>query len=376
MHTSARHYTIGLMMSDDTKMDRAVDTVGELRALYRAAEARAASLRLLFEASRELSMADQETLKSALATAAHRAALFVGAVEGHVVLADTAADEGGGLELVAPGAASQRVGTLVLQGAEPGRIQIHPEDQGVITLLRQLMAAAIDRARRDQERDQLVALLQERERRLEAVVAALFTAQEDERRRISRELHDSVAQTAGALFRQIEAQKSDPSPQAMERLAILAQSVVRELRSAIADLRPTAIDDLGVVAAIAALADELARDSFDVEFQKSGPARWPALLETAFFRVAQEALNNIRRHAGGPCRVQVRVFGDPDRNRWRLEVRDWGGGLRTTDPSSPAGEQIGLDVMKERMAALGGVLSLASPKDGGFEVIATLGFAP
>jgi two-component system, NarL family, sensor kinase len=344
------------------------DTVSELRAHYRAAEARAARLRLLIEAGRDLSAANAQTLDALLASAGRRAALFCGCTDGYVTLGPDAP----GLDLIAPGANSRKVGGLLLQ--PPGRAAqvVDLEDAEALGMLRQLMAAAIDRVGRDGERDHLLGLLRERERRLESLVARLFSAQEDERRRVSRELHDGVAQSAGALFRQIEAQKTGASPEAVAKLAGMAKGLMRELRAAIADMRPTALDDLGLIAAVTSLADSVSARGYDVELFTTGPDRWPSTLETAFFRVAQEALNNVVRHSGGPCRVNVGVRGDPKGGRWELVVRDWGVGFGEEPSGMSPGDHIGLEVMRERMIAIGGRLGITSPQGGGVEIVASL----
>ncbi|MBI1291974.1 histidine kinase, partial [bacterium] len=312
-------------------------SVGELRALYRDAEARAARLRLLIEAGRDLSAADHDTLEPLLSAAARRAALFAGLTEGEAHLGHDAP----GLDLIAPGRAPRRVGGLLLSRENGAPTVLDQEDTEALAMLRQLMAAAIDRVSRDTERERLLALLRERERRLENVIARLFSVQEEERRRVSRELHDGVAQTAGALFRQLEAHTTGAGHDTMIRLSAMAQGLVRELRSAIADLRPTALDDLGLFAAVASLADGLAQEGFDVDLRTTGPQRWPPVLETAFFRVAQEAIANVRQHAGGPCRVSVRACGEPESGVWMLSVRDWGKGFDAHFIKAGAGDHIG-----------------------------------
>jgi len=354
-------------MERPESLARPPDTVGDLRALYRAAEARAARMRLLIEAGRDLAAADAESLADALASAARKAALFSGHVEGVVTLADDAA----GMALIAPGSLERRVGTLILVPHGMRTPAQDGEDAEALSMLGQLMAAAIDRVQRDDERDRLLGLLRERERRLEAVIARLFSAQEDERRRVSRDLHDGVAQTAGALFRQLEAETAGTSPATTARLAGMAQTLVRELRAAIANLRPTVLDDLGLVAAVGSLAETLSQDGFDVEWIATGPDRWPALLETAFYRVAQEAISNVRKHAGDPCRVRIEIEGSGKDGRWHRVVRDWGRGLGR-DVAGGIGDRVGLAIMRERMAVLGGDLEMAQPSGGGVRVSATL----
>lgn len=344
------------------------ETVSALRDLYRASEARAARLRLLMEASRDLAFSDAETLENALKLSARRAALFAGHTDGDVVAGAGA----NGIALMAPGAGERRIGTLVMHGSGA---RIESEDHDALMMLAQLMAAAMDRFQREAERSELLRLLQDRERRLELVVGRLFAAQEEERRRVSRELHDGVAQTATALYRKLEAGDACRDPGAIEQLAAIARMLVQELRSVIAGLRPPALDDLGLSAAIAALADGLREDGYEVAFEQTGPDRWPPIMETAFFRIAQEALSNIRKHAGGPCRVDISLSGDMAAGRWRLRVHDQGTGFPVEGSQAglaAPGERVGLEVMQERMAALGGQLRVRSIPGAGVEVDAIL----
>ncbi len=353
------------------------DSVSALRDLYRASEARAARLRLLMEAGRDLAQADAASLESTLALSARRAALFAGCQEGVVILGEA----GEGLPLIAPGPENRRVGVLRLTGDSAVADQVDPEDRGALTLLAQLIAAAIDRVAQDQAREDLLQMLRERERRLEHVVGRLFSAQEEERRRVSHDLHDGVAQTATALFRRLEAGRADGAPDpASAELAAIAKSLVQELRRVIGGLRPTALDDLGLCAAVSAMAESLRREGYEVSFTMEGPERWPPVMETAFFRVAQEAFANIRKHAGGPCLVDVRLLGNLERQHWELLVSDQGVGPAREGPmeaerSPLEGEHIGLAVMRERMAAIGGRLELSNRRRRGFEVraVAALG---
>jgi signal transduction histidine kinase len=337
------------------------ETVVELRALYRAAEARAARLRLVVEAGRDLATADADALAGVLSDAARRAALFSGNLQGRVSLDP---DEPEGTPLIAPGSQARRVGTLVLEGGA-GTGAADPEDQAALAMLAQLMAAAVDRIRRDAERETLLRTLRDRERRLETVVGRLFSAQEDERRRVSRDLHDGVAQTATALFRRLDAVGSEPlDAETARRAAEIARGLVSEIRAAIGDLRPTALDDLGLVPAVAAVVGELSDAGYDVVLDAEGPERWPVVLETAFFRVAQEAISNVRKHAGGPCRVEIVLSADPTRAIWSLKVRDFGQGFVYRSASPEPGERVGMQVMRERMALVGGTLETTPASPG------------
>lgn len=355
-------------MSQPLIPDFSTETVSALREQYRASEARAARLALLLEVGRDLAFANPSTLPTVLNRSARRAALFAGFKDGHVVQGPA-----NGLALIAPGSDSRRVGTLVLKGSGSSERLTDEEDRGALDLLARLMAAAIDRVEHARERDELLDKLQTRERELEQLVGKLFTSQEDERRRVAHDLHDSVAQTATALFRRLDALKAAKSIPEAEALAGIAHSLVGELRSVIAGLRPTALDDLGISAAISALAESLGQDGYEIHFRQAGPDKWPPVIETAFFRVAQEALSNIRKHAGGNCRIDLMLSGEPEKARWQLVVRDYGKGLSKPHATpSAAGERIGLEVMRERMMVLGGKLFVTNHADGGVEVRALL----
>ncbi len=346
----------------------APDTIAELRDLYRSAEARAARLRLLIEAGRDLSSATADELPATLRVNARRAALFAGFQDGEVSF-DAGAE---GVPLIAPGPDGRRVGTLMLVGeADPGGVRDR-EDREALDMLAQLIAAAVDRAARDGERDRLLAALREREQHLEHLVGRLFSAQEDERRYVSRELHDGVAQTATALFRRLDARPPAGGEAGSEdaQLAEIAKGLVRELRAVIAGLRPTALDDLGLVPAIKTLAEELQAEGYEVRCSVEGEEGWPHILTTPYFRIAQEALSNIRKHAGGRCKVDVSLRGDAANGRWRLEIRDYGEGLGGRDmTTSFDGRHVGIEMMRERMSAVGGVLKV-SPRTPGVAVLA------
>ena len=355
---------------DSTKIEPRETThrASDLRELYRSSEARASRLRLLIEAGRELSTLDQRELLAALAVNARRAAIFAGFRDGSVSFDNS--DKG--IPLIAPGSEDRRVGTLKLVG-DPVRHGMHEqEDREALDMLAQLMAASIDRAERERERDQLLTTLKEREQRLEHLVGRLFTAQEDERRYVSRELHDGVAQKATALFRLLDAQASSKSVEQTEgqRLSKIAKELVGELRAVIGGLRPTVLDDRGLVPAIETLADELRSDGFDVSFSSNVIGEWPQILVTSYFRIAQEALSNVRKHAGGHCKVEVSLSGDVQKNHWRLEIRDHGNGLGVRDQPKPTqGQNVGIEMMRERMTVLGGTLDVIE-RDVGVSVVA------
>jgi signal transduction histidine kinase len=351
------------MNISERNQTKIADTVSELRDLYRASEARAARLRLLMEAGQDLASIKHDNLFEALSINAQRAARFVGYRDG-VVSFDIEKD---GVPLIAPGPQNRRVGTLRLIG-EANTSQVRDEeDQEALEMLARLIAAAMDRFEQETERNQLLAALQKREKHLEHLVGQLFSAQEDERRYVSRELHDGVAQTATALFRRLDARCPTNADVTSDdaQLADVAKGLVRELRSVIAGLRPTALDDLGLIPAIESLADGLRALDYDISFDHNGDRGWPDILTTAYFRIAQEALANIRKHAGPPCRVEITLTGDQDTNCWQLRIRDFGNGFRKPLPiASPEGQNVGVEMMRERMMAVGGSLEVAAEETG------------
>lgn len=149
---------------------------------------------------------------------------------------------------------------------------------------------------------------------------------------------------------------------------------MRELRAVIGGLRPTLLDDLGLETAIRALADALEDDGYKVSLRISDSAeRLPKILETALFRVAQEAIANIRKHAGGPCAVVVELAFPDQQYSGFLRIADTGRGLPVgTRPQKCAGEHIGIGVMTERMTAVGGKLDWRAGERGGVTVTAFL----
>ncbi|TCD06673.1 sensor histidine kinase [Erythrobacteraceae bacterium CFH 75059] len=360
------------MQSTPAPVPLPLDNVAELRALYRAAEARAARLRLLTEAGRELAGVTSDTAKPVLERCAQRLALFVGVSKARLHLDPSAS----GLAVAAPGRSDAVLARLELRGV--GRLAdiADAEDRAAAALLLELMGTTLDRIRRDDERSALLDALREREGRLESLVGQVLAAQEEERRRVARDLHDGVAQTATALFRMLDAAdqrvgggKDKASP------AQIARSLVRELRRVIAGLRPTLLDDLGLEAAVQALAEQLQEDGYTVAMTVE-PLRCAltGAAETALFRVAQEAITNIRKHAG---RAAVAVVLRRDDTGVVLRVTDDGAGAGDEPMPDPArghagGARLGIDGMKERMAMIGGSLDWCGPPGKGVSVTARL----
>ena len=212
-------------------------------------------------------------------------------------------------------------------------------------------------------------------RRLEDLSRRLIRAQENERRHIARELHDEIGQALTAveihlqgMTRSAEADGAEARARLEECIALIERTL-SQVRGIALDLRPSLLDDLGLIAALRSHVKLQARlAGFAAEFTADGPeGRVEPALETACFRVAQEALNNIVRHAGA-AKVSVEVHRHAD--TLHLVVCDDGAGfdpssagIRTADSTS-----MGLLGMEERVALIGGRFVIQSEPGRGTKI--------
>jgi len=345
------------------------ETIAQLRELYLAAEARAARLRLLSTSGRELAQVDPRTADHVLSRCAERLAFFVGCKSGHV----GAHSDPAGIPIFAPGQQGEIVGSLVIDGLPDLDSIPSDEDRDAAQILLDLMGTTIDRIGKERERADLLEKLRDRERSLEKLLDRIFSAQEEERRRVSHELHDGVAQTATALVRILDNATTGSTPDhgAPEGMkpADVARGLVAELRRVIAGLRPTLLDDLGLLPALQSLGEGLETDGYCVAWHLAGTdARLSPLIETTVFRVAQEAVANIRKHAGGPCAVRIEAQLDGPAPMLRITDSGRGPSAATLATGVPGGNNVGIEVMKERMAAIGGRLEWRAGDDNGVTV--------
>jgi signal transduction histidine kinase len=232
------------------------------------------------------------------------------------------------------------------------------------------------------EKLQLLEELAVKERIRGELIKRVLTAQEDERRRIARELHDETGQSLSALIVNLDLARlaADDRPQtaeALDRLKDLAETTLEEVRKLIYDLRPTVLDDLGLTAALRWYAhQQLEPRGVEVSFALGiGEARLDTVMETALFRIAQEAMWNIVKHAGA-TRVEVTLDLTP--GGVRLRVHDNGRGFRPDGqrPFDPLHGGLGLGGMRERAALIGGTVTISSVEGQGTEVVADLPLTP
>lgn len=262
-----------------------------------------------------------------------------------------------------------------VSGFNPGERQVElpdsPKDElGSLSTSFQSLMHRIER--RDAENRQLSEVLKQRNLEQELLLRNLIHAQEEERKRVARELHDELGQALSSSALQIEAAK-----QLLEKDHQKAEASLREAGAIIADsteqisdlimgLRPSALDDLGLQAALRSHADRVLGNA-DIEYSLdlgSIQGRVPDELETVLFRVFQEALTNIVRHSGATC-VEMRLV---QSNGLILgTIRDNGRGF---DPMTEGFDRdrtqpFGLLGMRERIEICGGTIDVQSkPGDG------------
>ena len=188
----------------------------------------------------------------------------------------------------------------------------------------------------------------------------IVEAQEAERRRLARELHDETGQALTSILLGLKALEeklaADDSRAAVGGLRDLVVSTLQDVRRLAVELRPTALDDFGLVAALERLTQSFAEQSkIPVDFQSTlPPQRLPEEVETALYRIVQESLTNVIKHAHA---TRVSVLLTRKNGSVAAVVEDDGRGF---DPAAVPDGGFGLVGMRERVAALGGRLELES----------------
>jgi PAS domain S-box-containing protein len=219
------------------------------------------------------------------------------------------------------------------------------------------------------------AQLADRERQLEDLVGKLMTAHEEERRWLAYEMHDSLIQMVIAAQRYIQTFADTHPPGSkvrhgeLDRPLELVRQTVQEGRRLVKGLRPTTLDDFGLVIAVRQRVEELQNEGWEISYEETlGGERLPPEVEITLYRVAQEALNNVQKHA----RTTAVCVALTQRGRKvRLEIRDEGRGF---DPSAELAEQgpverVGLSSMRERVVLLGGELEIRSNPGAGTSIV-------
>ena len=237
-----------------------------------------------------------------------------------------------------------------------------------------------ERLRTQQTLERLNRELEVSHERLRALSRRLFEVQEEERKRLARDLHDDVGQALTALKIQLES-IARPGGELTARSRIedivdTVQHTLERVRQLSLSLRPPQLDDLGLVPALRSHLDRQARVAgLHAHFEaEDAPQELAPDAETACFRVAQEAINNVLRHARAR-NLWVRLF--TAGGRLAISVRDDGRGfdLDSVRARAANGASLGLVGMEERMALAGGSFELRSSPGQGTVLLATFPLA-
>ncbi|MGH9118098.1 MAG: GAF domain-containing sensor histidine kinase [Acidimicrobiales bacterium] len=203
--------------------------------------------------------------------------------------------------------------------------------------------------------------LRHREEELERFTARTIELQELERRRIAGDIHDGISQRLVSAWYHLRAAGAITTDAALrvelEAVEVLLSDALEEARHAITGLRPSVLDDLGLTAAITSVATDLGALEVDLDLDE---CELPAHVETSLYRITQEALQNVVKHAAASrAGIGLRV----EAGRVILAVRDDGVGF---EPSTAGGRlSYGLRGMHERASVLGGTLRVSSrPGEG------------
>lgn len=208
---------------------------------------------------------------------------------------------------------------------------------------------------------------------LQILSRRLVEAHERERRHIARELQDEVGQVLTGLKLSLAAAAAGAPPVIAVPLAE-AQHALTELmgrvRGLSLDLRPALLDDLGLLPALDWLFERyILRTGVQVELRHQGlDQRFPSEVETVAYRIIQEALNNVARHAG-VVKVVVRLLADQQCLMLRIDDRGPGFELEAARLAHPSG---GLSGMAERVRLIGGLLTIETAPGAGTQIIAEL----
>jgi signal transduction histidine kinase/PAS domain-containing protein len=231
------------------------------------------------------------------------------------------------------------------------------EDRRFLQALADRTALALLNARLYQQ-------LGDRRQQCQVLVGRLLLAQEKERQRLAYELHEDLAQIAASAYQHLQAYASrqpiTPASNELDQTAELMRRTIQEARRIVSELRPTVLDDFGLSAAIRLQVEELRATGWQIIYREATRIeRLPAIVETAIFRFVQEALQNVRKHAGT---TRVEILLEQTDQTIRMEVQDRGRGFR---PEASISQQVGLASIRAWVTFLDGHFLLDSQPGGG-----------
>jgi PAS domain S-box-containing protein len=261
------------------------------------------------------------------------------------------------------------LGLLHVADTEENRVPIE-----IVKLLENIgmvLGAAIERVQMEEE-------LGQSERRLRALSSRLLSAQEEERKRIAGEIHDSISSSLSAVKLGLEynldrLKEGEFTPESMEALVSITQTALDDSRKIMADLRPSMLDDLGVLVTINWLCRKFKAIYPKIQIQQVigvEEAEIPEPLKIVIFRIIQESFNNIAKYSRAK-RVDLSLT--RENGKIELLIRDNGDGFDVAAVSSRNDYTggLGLTSMRERVEFSGGIFSLQSAQNEGATIHAT-----
>jgi two-component system sensor histidine kinase UhpB len=269
----------------------------------------------------------------------------------------------------------QKTVEAVYRGDLTARVAKIPMGDPLITRFRDALNSMLDELSSSHKQlGELSRRLRQREEERGDLLGKIITAQEEERRRVARELHDEVSQTLTGLVMSLGSAEAllvcdSAVRQRLESLRGLTSEAVEEVRRLIQDLRPSLLDDLGLVVAIGwYIENYLAPAGVKAELETQGfDRRLPPNVEITLFRVVQEAITNIIKHAQAKI-VCIRLQHTHSAIVGDIEDDGVGFNVDTLYRERRRGMTVGLLGMEERISLLGGKLNIESQSGGGAHV--------
>lgn len=263
----------------------------------------------------------------------------------------------------------------ITEGDLSQRVSIWGEDEiGRLGEAFNQMASGIEKYTR--EREALVRELKRNELIRQELLKKVITAQEDERKRISRELHDETSQSLTSLIiglKLLEDENLDKKIRnSVSAMKVLASTTLKEVHRLAVELRPTVLDDMGLIPAIERFVKHYSANyNIDIDFHvlNKTESRLPGEAETALYRIVQESLTNIAKYAQAQ---NVSILLDIQEEWVKLIVEDDGGGFDIEDIEQSDDVHLGLAGMKERTLLLGGEFTIESSFGQGTTIFARI----
>ncbi|MBN2074486.1 MAG: hypothetical protein JW762_02935 [Dehalococcoidales bacterium] len=273
-----------------------------------------------------------------------------------------------GVELLCPVKSHGKLIGVLALGEKQSGASYSDEEADILKTMSNEAAVAIENAR-------MLDNLKIQQLQVEQLLGQVVLAQEEERNRISIELHDSVAQWLVAVSYGIQSFRHALPGKEVEQVGSELSDMegtvtksLKELRRVVVGLRPPALDELGLTNAIKQSLDDLASDGIEGNYNQAGtPCRLPSSIEIAVYRVVQESLINIRKHARA---TKVALNLDFSSDEMNLEISDNGQGFNLTQTLGNAISvgHLGLLGMKQRAEMLGGNMNIKTGEGTGTTV--------